>query len=116
MTLETDHKPLVSLLGKMPIDLLTPRAQRFRMRLMRYQFQIVYVPGKSLITADVLSRAPMKADKHAGELTVSDVSSFVKSCAQGLQTGDNFVNRVRDAQNTDIVCQALLKLCRHGWP
>lgn len=103
-TLETDHKPLVSMLGKMPIDLLTPRVQRFRMRMMRNQFQIVCGPGKSLITADVLSRVPMKADKLAGALTVSEAPSFDKSCVQGLQTGDNFVNRVCDAQKTAVVC------------
>lgn len=35
--LETDHKPLVSLLGGQALDALPPRIQRFRMRLMRYR-------------------------------------------------------------------------------
>lgn len=34
--LETDHKPLLSLLGSQTLDALPPRIQRFRMRLMRY--------------------------------------------------------------------------------
>ena len=34
--LETDHNPLVSLLGGQALDMLPPRIQRFRMRLMRY--------------------------------------------------------------------------------
>ena len=33
--IETDHKPLVSLLGNKNLEELTPRLQRFRMRLMR---------------------------------------------------------------------------------
>ena len=34
--IETNHKPLVSLLGVKPIDELLLRIQRFRMRMMKY--------------------------------------------------------------------------------
>ena len=52
---ETDHKPLVPLFStKLPV-----RIQRFRMRLLRFDFTISHVPGKSLMTADTLSRAPL---------------------------------------------------------
>ena len=33
--------------------------QRFRMRLMKYSFKILHVPGKELVTADTLSREPL---------------------------------------------------------
>lgn len=49
---ETDHKPLVSLLGQKTLDQLPPRIQRFRMRLMRFNYSIAHVAGKDLITAD----------------------------------------------------------------
>jgi len=48
---QTDHKPLVPLLSTKRLDELPLRVQRFRMRLMRFQFSISHVPGKSLITA-----------------------------------------------------------------
>lgn len=57
---ETDHKPLLTLLGKSPLHLLPPRIQRFRMRLMRFMFKVEYVPGKKLVLADALSRAPLR--------------------------------------------------------
>ena len=41
--LETDHKPLVPLLGKKSLDSLPPRVLWFRLRLMRFQYK---VPGK----------------------------------------------------------------------
>lgn len=41
---ETDHKPLVPLLGSKNLDKLPPRAQRLRMGLMRYSFYISHVP------------------------------------------------------------------------
>ena len=59
---ETDHKPLVSLLSsKKNLDELSPRIQRFRMRLMRYIYTIAHVPGKSLVTA-MPCRALLKND------------------------------------------------------
>lgn len=43
--LETDHKALVSILGEQALDLLPAKVQRFRMRLMRYSYQVRYAPG-----------------------------------------------------------------------
>ena len=56
---ETDHKPLVPLFSTKLIDELPLRIQRFRLRLMRYDFTVSHVPGKNLMTADTLSRAPL---------------------------------------------------------
>lgn len=80
ITLETDHKPLVPLLGKTNLDSLPPRVLRFRLRLMRFSYNIHHVPGKDLHTADTLSRAPLaKSSKEhiaEGELTESFVSAI----------------------------------------
>ena len=54
---ETDHKPLVSLLSsKKKEDELSPRIQQFRMR---HVYIISHVPGKNLVAADALSRSPL---------------------------------------------------------
>lgn len=37
---------------------MSPRIQRLRMRLLRFDFTVSHIPGKSLITANVLSGAP----------------------------------------------------------
>eukprot|EP00731_Ephydatia_muelleri_P032552 Em0024g96a len=68
--IETDHKPLVPLLGSKHLDTLPPRILRFRLRLARFDFTIQHVPGKLLCTADALSRAPgpiTKADMRLEE-------------------------------------------------
>ncbi|KZS03345.1 Uncharacterized protein APZ42_033952 [Daphnia magna] len=57
VTVESDHRPLVGLLDK-PIASCSPRIQRMRLQLQRFDFQLVYKPGKELFIADILSRAP----------------------------------------------------------
>jgi len=57
--LETDHKPLVPLLGKKSLDSLPPQELRFHLRLMRFECTITHVPGKELYTPDTLSWAPV---------------------------------------------------------
>ena len=56
ITIETDHKPLVPLLGTKHLNNLPPRVIRFRLRLDRFDFSIIHVPGKHLYRADALSR------------------------------------------------------------
>ena len=52
IVVETDHKPLVSLLSNKRLENLPPRILRFRLRLSRYDYAIEQVPGKLLYTAD----------------------------------------------------------------
>ena len=58
-TIQTDHKPLTTLLDNKNLDKLSPRIQRFRMRLMWFSYKVVYVPEKWLCAADTLSCAPV---------------------------------------------------------
>ena len=62
ITIETDHKPLVPLLGSKNLDSLPPRVLRFRLRLARFDYSIQHIPGKHLYTADALSRAPTSSE------------------------------------------------------
>ena len=57
--IQTDHKPLVPLLGSKNLDILPPRILRSRLRMDRFDYSIVHVPGKLLYTADTLSLALM---------------------------------------------------------
>ena len=70
---ETDHQPLVSILStKNNLDELSPRIQRFRMRLTRYAYTVSNVPGKNLFTADALSRAPLVSPLTVAESRLTD--------------------------------------------
>ena len=57
--LQTDHRPLVTILGKKALCDLTPRLQNFKLKLMEYRYTIVHVAGKDMRLADTLSRTPL---------------------------------------------------------
>ena len=60
-----DHKPLIPLFSTKHLEELPARVQRFGLRMLRFNFNIVRVPGKNLLIADTLSRAPLMAlDQH----------------------------------------------------
>ena len=84
--IESDHKPLIPLLNSKALDNLPPRILLFRLRLARYQYTARHVPGKFLVIADTLSRAPVpqsSEDKCASELQ-HEVKAFVDSVTLNL--------------------------------
>ena len=46
-TIEMDHKPLIPLFSTKHLEELPVRVQRFRLQMLRFNFNIVYVLGKS---------------------------------------------------------------------
>ncbi|KAJ8332694.1 hypothetical protein SKAU_G00424830 [Synaphobranchus kaupii] len=115
--LETDHKPLVSLLGGQALDSLPPRIQRLRMRLMRYSYIITHVPGKTLTTADTLSRAPLKqGGATAGDGLMEETNIYVDSVMENLPASDAYLTELRQQLSTDSVCSQVMKYCTEGWP
>ncbi|KAJ8352031.1 hypothetical protein SKAU_G00235070 [Synaphobranchus kaupii] len=70
------------------LDILPPRIQRFRMRLMRYSYTIVHVPGKSLWTADTLSHAPVSSySSRDEEEFMESTNIYVDSLMENLPPG-----------------------------
>uniref|UniRef100_A0A3P8RZR4 Gypsy retrotransposon integrase-like protein 1 n=1 Tax=Amphiprion percula TaxID=161767 RepID=A0A3P8RZR4_AMPPE len=115
--IQTDHKPLISLLGSRALDDLPPRILRFRLRLLRFTYKIEHVPGKNLITADALSRAPIQApptmqDKQLEE----DVCVSINQILQQLPASESKLAQIRQAQETDNTCRRLKELVQTGWP
>lgn len=115
--LETDHKPLVSLLGGQALDALPPRIQRFRMRLMRYSYSIFHTPGKSLTSADTLSRSPLKnAVTRSDNDLMEDTNIYVESLLDNLPTSGRYLTELREQLQDDSVCTQVMRYCVEGWP
>ena len=63
--LETDHKPLVPIINDYALGAIeTPRIQRLREKLLPFNLQAKWIPGKENNMADALSRAPVDKPKE----------------------------------------------------
>ncbi|TWW58990.1 hypothetical protein D4764_06G0005200 [Takifugu flavidus] len=115
--IQTDHKPLISLLGSRALDDLPPRILRFRLQLLRFTYKLEHVPGKNLITADALSRAPIRAPPMPEEKQPEkDVGAYVNQVVEHLPASEGRLAQIRTAQDTDSVCNRLKNLVQNGWP
>ena len=114
--IQTDHKPLVPLFSSKHLEELPIRVQRFRLRMMRFQFTIGHVPGKDLTIADTLSHAPTGGPSPADELLQGETSAFVKAVMQSLPATDQRLEEIKQHQKEDEVCQQITAFCETGWP
>ena len=118
--IETDHKPLLALLQTKRLDELTPRIQRFRMRLMRYTYTVQYTKGKDLHTADALSRAPLEIEKNEEEnkdhLSEKEVDLFVNWVMESLPASTNKQEEISMKQDIDDTLKTVKEYCLEGWP
>ena len=84
----------------------------------RYDYAIHHSPGKSLLTADTLSRAPHNIDQpgEGTPTTDSDVEAFVNALVSFTPITSPALNRYRIEQRRNPVCTSLSTFCREGWP
>jgi hypothetical protein len=113
VVVESDHKPLVGLLDK-PIASCSPRFKRMHLQLQRFDFKLIYKPGKELFIADTLSRAPSPS------LFNDDVT---KNCEEQVHAVLDLIiphdlTRVKFAEATaaDPTLRLLMEVLRRGWP
>ncbi|XP_011859821.1 PREDICTED: uncharacterized protein K02A2.6-like [Vollenhovia emeryi] len=113
---ETDHKPLIQILQSKPLDEMTPRLQRIRIRLMRYNYVVRWIPGKQLVLADALSRNPRpSSQKEGGDIDIEN-SRYVRMIVKHMPATDDVMSRLRLEQASDLVCRKLVEYSSNGWP
>ncbi|KAJ8405712.1 hypothetical protein AAFF_G00316920 [Aldrovandia affinis] len=113
-SIETDHKPLVPLLGSSNLDELPPRIQRLYMRLMIFSYTISHVPGKEIATADVLSRAPV--DSTTEGLQEEKINLYADSVIASLPATEKRLREIQTHQDNDDILWQLKQYCVEGWP
>ena len=117
ITLETDHKPLVPLLNYQHLDNLPPRVLRFRLRLMRFDYVIKHVPGKSLHTADALSQAALEYTVDSDKLMeIQEIECHISIVVNALPVSSTRLTAITQAQANNLVCSTLISYCSAGWP
>lgn len=108
--LRTDHRPLLSLLATKPIASLSPRIQRFRMRLSGFHYDMEYVSGQHFHIPDTLSRAPQQHLVGEGH-DVLEVKEVLLT-----PVAPHRLEVIRRAQDADVTCQEVRRYVLRGWP
>lgn len=113
---ETDHKPLVKLLGRSDLANLPLRCQRFKLRLMRYDFKIFYTPGPQMFLADLLSRPAGEATSQERE-RAQRVELHVRMTIETEEMHDDIMlEEIRRQGSGDEIYQRVLSEIRSDWP
>ena len=110
---ESDHKPLESITKK-PLSAAPTRLQRMLLQLQRYNFTLLYKPGKEMILVDTLSRAYIKGapDSDLEEGLVCAVSLVIDN----FPVSDPKLEAIRVATERDRTMTKLQDTIRRGWP
>ena len=112
---ETDHKPLVSIVKK-SLTSAPPRLQRMLLRLQRYEIKMTYKPGKEMIIADTLSRAYL-TDKDINNDQMNDeIEGFVHAVVNRIPVSEEGLEQIRKETARDETMQLLTSTIRTGWP
>ena len=112
----TDHKSLVPIFSTKSLDELPLRVQRFRLRLLRFQFTISHIPGKDLTTADTLSRAPLQNLSTMDAKLQEDCDAYVALQITSIPATESRLNQIKECLKHDEVSQQLMEFCESGWP
>ena len=84
---------------------------------MRITYSISHVPGKSLYTADTLSRAPLVRPLNREEEKLeADVQAYFDSIVKFLPATEDRLKDFRTQQQQDEITRQLITYCSEGWP
>ncbi|XP_029055276.2 uncharacterized protein K02A2.6-like, partial [Osmia bicornis bicornis] len=109
----TDHKPLVNLLNEKNIgDIPSPRLQRMKIKLLRYEIVAKHVPGKLMHVADLLSRSYLEEAMDENNW----ISEVVHSISTNLNISEKQKREIQKATELDPTLNEVIKHSLLGWP
>lgn len=113
LIVENDHKPLVTIVNKKNISETTCRVQKMLLKLMRYNIEVKYIPGKEVLIADCLSRAYLNNGPDGEDL---EVTYAVHLASKYLSVTDSRKKELKEATKKDSTLMKLKEYIKHGWP
>ncbi|KAK7898170.1 hypothetical protein WMY93_019023 [Mugilogobius chulae] len=92
---------------------MSPRIQRLMMKMQRYDFELIYTPGKHLVLADALSRAPAGGSIST---TDEDIESHINFVSNALPVSDTKSRQIAEVTSQDTELQRVIQNMDEGWP
>lgn len=115
VTIETDHLPLLGIMKK-PLNELTPRLLRMRLRNQLYDYKLVHKPGKELVLADTLSRAFLNETAcHTSDNSARDTEQ-VSAIVQDIVVNQSLKEKLIRHSSNDTGMHTLQSYIMNGWP
>lgn len=112
VTVQSDHKPLMAIVKK-PLHKISSRMQRMILKLLKYDFEINYVPGNQMFLADTLSRAFPVNETIKDDPEMLDV---VHSISKYLPMSERRLAQFKKETELDSDLQMVMKYIKEGWP
>jgi len=111
VNVETDHKPLESIMLK-PLDSAPKRLQRMLLQLQKYTLSVKYKQGTQMFLADTLSRA------HRSEVHSCEFTTGLEEMDQTLSLAicDDQLKQIKQASTDDPILSVLRQVIIKGWP
>lgn len=116
----TDHKPLVSIVTK-NMHKVSSRLQKFKLAILKYNIEVKYLPGKSNVLADLLSRKVNYKGCDSSRVENS-VNSELESCvmvhslSNQLSMSEGKKQELKIATQNDVVLRSVVNYVHNGWP
>ncbi len=111
-----DHKPLVPLQSTKSFDTAPLRCQRLLIRMMRFNPEPVYVPGKQLVIADALSRKPQSVPRLDDIALADEVEAHVDAIKAMWSATSERQTCIIKATDDDPVLRKVASYIMDGWP
>lgn len=108
---QTDHKPIVSIMSKSICKIGSPRLKRLRLKLLMYNLNVYYVPGKLLHFADMLSRNFLNVTENDEEM-LQMVHSITVHLPMSPERKLNFQTETKN----DPMLSSIKEYYLNGWP
>ena len=116
VTVESDHKPLQSIVKKSLLE-APCKLQRMVLRLQQYNLEVIYKPGKHMYIADHLSRASVpnmdiqETEVQGFSLELEEINPMYTS-----KISSERLSQLQKATEQDPVMQTLKTTILTGWP
>jgi len=104
-----DHKPLLGILKKEIHKIPSAKLQRMRLKLLNFDIELEYAPGKTIQLADYLSRYMRKTDEKEEDKSMTEA-------ILSINVSDERKTEIQNETEKDEALKIIKDFCIHGWP
>lgn len=105
-----DHKPLLGIINKEIHKIASAKLQRMRLKLLNYDIELEYAPGKTIQLADYLSRYMIKTENESNE------DKSITQAIMSINVSNEKKKEIQVETEKDESLRLIKDYCKNGWP